>query len=236
MAILSQPYRECCPYTVILYAHSSAAVGSPSVPTALRPVCRYTLSEKACCIAGLTSGGSIFLSTESGYIHNVAYNTTSAEYSGVWKKSLPSGVKYDCYKAANDTEIALQDYDNDDTHHFSHALKPPRISRHKGRLLDLSDDGDAMYERKFHDYHCVIDVDRGTDEQPLFTLQPSAGRTWGSGLSVCKHPAGFVVVDYYSKTLTTYSLAGRNKLHSVFIDTFMCYIICSLCFANATKM
>ena len=131
----------------------------------------------------------------------------------MWKKSFPSGVAYNCYKAANNTEIALQEKYNAVTEHYSHSLEYRKTTGHEGILLDLFDDGRVAYQRDLRDSEgYVIDV-FDINKKRLVTLQPPAGCRWGLTPSVCQLSDGYAVVDRYSKSLTVLNCKGRNNLH-----------------------
>ena len=183
----------------------------------LRPITHEELPFEAEWDAGLSSDGSIVLADDP---HLYLYKHRDGRYNQLWKKPLPCGLGYNCYKAANNTEIALQADTSGGgaiTQHYSHHMECITTSQHDGHLLDLLGDGSAVYGRRSGSGGWVIDVHKSNGS---LTLQPPAGCEWGGGLSVSELPTHHMaVVDQRTKSLTVFDRDGRNKLH-----TFLIYV------------
>ena len=190
-------------------------VGRPSsgVPTALRLIVHHPLPFVADRFAGLSTDGSIVMADKNKpELHSYTYS--AGKYSQLCRKSLPRGMKYDCFKATSNSEIILQQDEDTDTVHYSKDLDERQILQRRGELCDCWDDGHVIYGRlaSGNTAGWVVDI---YNQQPVMTLKPPHGCTWDRGLSVCSLGHIYGVVVSGSQSLTTFSRQGRDQSNTI---------------------
>ena len=76
-------------------------------------------------------------------------------------------------------------------------------------ILDCTEDNRVVLRQKRQEGDYMLSIWKLGSQQPVMTLQPTAGRTWGPHLSVCCMANRIVVVNRWNQTMDIFTQAGK---------------------------
>lgn len=150
------------------------------------------------------------------------YQHNGDEYCLANRMPLPGDVSGYCNKAVSTSAVFVQDPVStsavlvqdllpvEPTHQLSiQDLNPVDILHHKGDLLDVVSPSTLVYRQKRGEDDWIVTLHNRDGEM---TLKPPPGRTWGSGLSVCRAGDSLVLVELRTPSMTVFTTSGNILL------------------------
>ena len=138
------------------------------------------------------------------YRHN---STSSPSHIPAGTIPLAEGVTLSCYKAITDTTLAVQQYNDDPTFLFRRSdLHQLSTLHHPAGCLRGALGDHLVYAKKRSTGDYTISIQRAGGEM---ILEPTSGRTWNLGLSVCSTSRYITVVNSTRKSLDVFSVTSN---------------------------
>ena len=207
-----------------------------SAPKSVQLVTHHKLASKADWKAGLGYKGEVILGywDSKRYLYKIQLN--GKEYIETWKKELPDGMEYDCYKGVssdeyiflqNNKDIYHQGDDDEKTVWCDKSLTKRTILNIRGVLIDSTGDEVFFARGPLYRKGCRIIVHKTVMEgksargvlasalQKLQldqhrTLKPPSPHGWRRDLSLCRTQLGYVVVESYTLSMDIFDDNGRK--------------------------
>ena len=141
-------------------------------------------------------------------VHIYLYQHDGAKYSLTRMASLPDGVESYCNKAVSETTVFLRDFHLSSPTHKLHITDLHHMGTldHMGELRGVLHPSTLVYDRKKANDEWTIVL-----HQPDggMILQPPHGRSWNSGLSVCRAGDHILVVETFTQSMDAFSANGK---------------------------
>ena len=199
-----------------------------SVPKSVKAVTHHKLPFTANWRAGLGDNGELILGDwdSERYLHKMQHN--GDDYQETWRKKLPDGMEYHCYKGMSSAGcIFLQNDKDEKTVCYDASLTKLTELQVQSYLIDSSND-EVFYGQGTtgeNDWQIIVHktVMEGTSTsgglasalqklqlEQHRTLKPPSLHGWRSALSVCRTQQRYVVVELRTRSMDIFDEDGRK--------------------------
>ena len=195
-------------------------------PKSVEAVTHHKLPFTARWNAGLGYNGELILSDYDSERHLYKMQHSSEEYQETWKKKVPEGMKFDCYKQmTSEGLIFLQNKKDKKSVCCDASLTKLTVLQVQGELIDSINDEVFYRQGTGRDWQITVHkpVMEGTSTSGVLasalqrlqldhhrTLKPPSPHGWYSALSVCRTELGHVVVERNAKSMDIFDQEGRK--------------------------
>ena len=200
-----------------------------SVPKSVKAVTHHKLPFTASRFVGLGRNGELILGDRDSERYLCKMQHNGDDYQETWKKGLPDGMVYHCYKEMSSAGcIFLQNYKDEKTVCYDASLTKLTELQVQGALIGISKN-EVFYAQgtvwDINDWQIIVykTVMEGTSTSGVLasalqklhlgqhrTLKPPSPHGWHGALFVCRTQQGYVVVEYITGSMDIFDQIGRK--------------------------